>query len=95
MLRKERADWSAGALWCHIQVCETLFYMLQKVASSSQGNVGSRRPYDRMVLTTLIGWDVPRTLTDHWHEIRLHGCISVKDRLLFVPTAHYRPGYRG
>lgn len=24
MLRKERADWSAGALWCHIQVCETL-----------------------------------------------------------------------
>lgn len=24
MLRKERADWSAGALWWHIQVCGTL-----------------------------------------------------------------------
>lgn len=51
----------------------------------------SRRPYDTMVLTTLIGWDVPRTLTDHWHEIRLNGCISVKDCLLFVTTAYYRP----
>lgn len=27
MLRKERADWSAGALWCHIQVCETLCFI--------------------------------------------------------------------
>lgn len=65
MLRKERAVWSAGALWCRIQVCETVcvcvFSMLEAgVRSSSQGNAGSRRPREGMVITTqtLIEWDV-------------------------------------
>lgn len=28
MLRKDGADFSAGALWCHVQVCETLCFLM-------------------------------------------------------------------
>lgn len=34
MLRKERADWSAGALWCHTQVCDCFFLFFLLVLGS-------------------------------------------------------------
>lgn len=56
-LRKEKAVWSVGALWCHIQECETVSVFNAVV----RGKLGAaRRPYSGMVSTTLtvIGWDV-------------------------------------
>lgn len=44
MLRKEKAVWSAGALWCHIQVCETVCVFKARQLSTPQGSAESRRP---------------------------------------------------
>lgn len=83
MLRKERADWSAGALWVpHSSVWDVVcFFLCEAVVCSSQRNAESRRPYEGTVITTptLIGWDVPRV---HSERRRVVKCVCCMLRLL-------------
>lgn len=90
MLRKERARWSACSLWCHTRVCKSLcvfnaFWIFLLFSCKEQEATWR----DGHQTQTLIGWDVPWTLSDHRHVFKplVHFCWTIRSLISYRTKA--------